>query len=254
MNQNRSLRRRVVAPMASLALMFAVACGGDDDGDDGGAVPDTPDAAPSEASDDEATSESGDGADESPDDGAGDGAGDADGSGAAPSGPAVALADELHPIELPEPGTAVVTLAGETYVFEDIQQCGITDAGGGRWSFNAAASGELADGSATFFNVLRTVVDPDVLSPSEWHERDFVQISVEQEAGSGMSSNAWHDVHRDAPGDPIEGDGDTLPIIFVVDDGGSVAATAIAELSHPPFTGEFDRAGEGLGEFAVNCG
>lgn len=250
MNPNRS--RRAVAPAAVLALVFAAACGGDDDGDTGGdadgsaSVDAAPADPPTEAGDD---IDSDDPVEGSADDGAGESAPES-----APSGPPITLSDELHPLELPEPGTAVVTLAGETYVFGDMWNCGINDSGD-RWTFNASASGELDDGSEIFFTVLRSVVvNPEVLSPSEWLERDFVQIAVEQEPGGGMSSNAWHDVNRDAPGDPIRGDGDVLPIIYVVSDGDAVAATAVAELTHPPLTGEFDRAGEGLGEFAVNCG
>lgn len=233
--------------------LAAAACGGDDDdaasSDTASADPATVDGDTGETGDTGDTGETGDSGDD-----AGDDAGVDDGAASPTGEPSTLLADELHPLELPDPGTAVVTLAGETYVFDELNSCGITETLPGRWSFVAIGNGELADGTRTRFDVSRYIVEPGEVAEGVWHERDFLQMTVEQDPGEGMYSNAIHDVHRKEVGGPVEGDGDVLPLVRVVDDGGVVAATAVAEVSHPPFTGEFDRAGEGLGEFAVNCG
>lgn len=240
----RAALRPVTTSTVAAAMVFALAaCGGDDDGGDA-AEPATDAPAPS-----------GDGDADVGHDGAEDAAADAPAGGDGPAlgEPSSFLADELHPLELPEPGTAVVRLAGETYVFDDLQECRISDALAGRLSFRAVGNSELADGSGTRVEISRQVVDVEETG-SAWHERDYLQVTVEQEPGGEMYSNAWHDTTRDEPGGPVSGDGDVLPVVRVVDDGGVVAATAIAEVSHPPFTGDFDRTGEGLAEFAVNCG
>lgn len=237
----RRVHRSVTVPVAAVALVLALAaCGEDDAGGPAGI------GGPAEV---ETTAPSDDGTD-APADGE-----DAPpvGDGPAPGEQSSFLADGLHPIELPEPGTAVVRLAGETYVFDTLLECRISDALEGRLTFRLVANGELADGSGTRVEMTRTVVDLEVTTGS-WHESDYVQMTVEQEPGGGMFSNAWHDTTRDEPGGPVSGDSDVLPVIRVIDDGGVVAATAIAEVSHPPFTGEYDRAGEGLAEFAVVCG
>lgn len=235
----RSIRLRRCALLAASALALAASCGGDDDATD--------DAATDAAGADDAGADEPDAGDASD---AGDGSDAVGGSG----DPATLLADDLHPLELPEPGTAVVTLAGETYVFDELNTCGINDGGEGRRSFVAIGGGELADGTRTRFDVSRYVVDVDALAAGDWHERDFLQMTVEQEPGGGLFSNSIHDVHREVPGGPVDGDGDVTPVIRVVDDGEMVAATGVAEVTHPPFTGEYDRAGEGVGEFAVVCG
>lgn len=235
----RHARRHIVVPVAAALVLALAACGGDDEGPTGiGGPADVQPPAPSD-----------DGADAPAD---GEDA-PAVGDGPAPGEQSTLLADGLHPIELPEPGTAVVRLAGETYVFETLDECRISDALEGRLTFRLVANGVLADGSGTRVEMTRTVVDLEVTTGS-WHERDYVQMTVEQEPGGGMFSNAWHDTTRDEPGGPVSGDSDVLPVIRVIDDGGVIAATAVAEVSHPPFTGDFDRAGEGIAEFAVVCG
>lgn len=226
-----------VPALAALALVIA-ACGGDD-GDGGSVAPGTDEV--------DAPAETGASDTDVPE-------GNAVADGGATGEPSTLLADELHPLELPEPGTAVVTLAGETYVFDDLNTCGITESSPGRFSFVAIGNGEIADGSQTRFDVSRYLIEPEALQSGDWHERDFLQMTVEQEPGGGLFSNAIHDVTRDDPGGPVSGDGDTMPVIRVVDDGGVLSATAVAEVRHPPFTGEFDRAGEGVAEFAVVCG
>lgn len=235
----RHARRHIVVPVAAALVLALAACGGDDEGPTGiGGPAEVETPVPSD-----------DGADAPAD---GEDA-PAVGDGPAPGEQSTLLADGLHPIELPEPGTAVVRLAGETYVFETLDECRISDALEGRLTFRLVANGVLADGSGTRVEMTRTVVDLEVTTGS-WHERDYVQMTVEQEPGGGMFSNAWHDTTRDEPGGPVSGDSDVLPVIRVIDDGGVIAATAVAEVSHPPFTGDFDRAGEGIAEFAVVCG
>lgn len=242
------ITRRSAPAVAALALVIA-ACGGDDG--NGGALDPETGGGPTEAgTPDSGETDGADGTGEADESGGADGA---PGDGATGE-PSTLLAAELHPIELPEPGTAVVRLAGETYVFEALDICRIAETAPGRFSFVAIGNGEIADGSQTRFDVSRYLVDPEVWTPGDWHERDYVQMTVEQEPGGGMFSNAWHDTTRDEPGGPVTGDSDVMPVVRVVDDGGVVAATAIAEVSHPPFTGDFDRTGEGLAEFAVVCG
>ena len=250
----RHARRHIVVPVAAALVLALAACGGDDEGPTGiGGPADVQPPAPSGEGEGEgdagADETSGAGEVDAPDTG-----GDAPpaGDGPAPGEQSTLLADGLHPIELPEPGTAVVRLAGETYVFETLDECRISDALEGRLTFRLVANGVLADGSGTRVEMTRTVVDLEVTAGS-WHESDYVQMTVEQEPGGGMFSNAWHDTTRDEPGGPVSGDSDVLPVIRVIDDGGVIAATAIAEVSHPPFTGDFDRTGEGIAEFAVVC-
>lgn len=166
------------------------------------------------------------------------------------SEPATLLAEALHDIEPAEPGTARVTLAGETYVFEGLGACMVSEINGRR-SFTASGFGALPDGSELYFSVNRLVFDVDSIPTGQDHEWDLLQLAVEQEPGGGMSSNAWHDTARAAPGEPARGDGDSLPVILVVDDGGEISATAVAEMRLSG--GELDRAGEGIGEFAVTC-
>lgn len=237
--------RRPAALVAALALA-AVACGGDDGG---GAEPDTP---TDPAADDVETADDGGDVGDAASDGSGDAAGDAGAAGATGE-PSTLLADELHPLDLPEPGTAVVRLAGETYEFDTLNTCGISESDTGGASFVAIGNSELADGTQIRFDVSRYIVAPEAVQPGTWHERDFLQMTVEQSPGEAMYSNAIHDVYREEVGGPISGDGDVLPVIRVIDDGGTVAATGVAEVTHPPFTGDFDRAGEGVGEFAVVC-
>ena len=223
-------------------LVLAAACGGDDD------------AAAGPSGENGSADAAGDTDGDDADDGASsDASGDDDAPPVVSGEPATMLADELHPLDLPEPGTAVVTLAGETYVFEELNTCGINEFSEGRGSFSAIGNAQLADGSGTRFEISRTVIEVDAWSAGDWHERDFLQMTVEQEPGGGMFSNSIHDVHRVEPGDPVSGDGDVMPVIRVVDDGGVLAATAVAELSFPPFVGDIDRAGEGIAEFAVVC-
>lgn len=246
----RTTRRPATATSIAAALVLTLAaCGGDDDGGPASGPADVASAPTDDGSDAETGGDAG-GADAGAD--AGSEAPPA-GDGPAPGEQSSFLADELHPIELPEPGTAVVRLAGETYVFDTLFECRISDVLEGRLTFRLVANGELADGSGTRVEMSRQVVDLEVTAGS-WHESDYLQMTVEQEPGGGMFSNAWHDSTRDEPGGPVSGDSDVMPVIRVVDDGGTVAATAIAEVSHPPFTREFDRAGEGLAEFAVVCG
>lgn len=235
--------RRTAAIVAAVSLT-AAACGGDDGG---GAEPDAPADPP--AGDGETADGGGDVGDLASDDGDG-----GDGGAAGATGePSTLLADELHPLDLPEPGTAVVRLAGETYEFDTLNTCGISESETGGASFVAIGNSELADGTQIRFDVSRYIVAPEAVQPGTWHERDFLQMTVEQSPGEAMYSNAIHDVYREEVGGPISGDGDVLPVIRVIDDGGTVAATGVAEVTHPPFTGDFDRAGEGVGEFAVVC-
>jgi hypothetical protein len=238
-------RRPASTLTLAAAVVFALAaCGGDDDGA-GSAEPTAEPTA--EAPSGEGNGNDGNGGDVAAADAAAPGE---DASG----GESTLLADELHPLELPEPGTAVVRLAGETYEFGTLEICEILETAPGNFRFVAIGNDELTDGTRTRFDVSRYIIEPETLMRGDWHERDFLQLTVEQEPGDGMYSNAIHDVTRDEPGGPVSGDGDVMPVIRVVDDGAVLAATAIADVSHPSFTREFDRAGEGLAEFAVNCG
>lgn len=258
----RHARGHIVVPAAAALVLAVSACGGDDAGPTGIGGPadvgtpapgnDATGGGPPADAEDAPAGGAVDAADPGEADAPTDGDAPPVEDGPAPGEPSSFLADGLHPIELPEPGTAVVRLAGETYVFETLDQCGIIEEMEGRLTFLTVATGELADGSGTRVEMSRTVVDLDVAVGS-WHESDYVQMTVEQEPGGGMFSNAWNNTTRDAPGGPVDGDSDVLPVIRVIDDG-MIAATAVADVRHPPFTREFDRAGEGLGEFAVVCG
>lgn len=228
----RSTRNPCGAALVA-ALVFAAACGGNKDDNDetrtGSAADDTAgeeSAAPDESEDDDAPP-------------------------AVSGEPSTLLADELHALDLPEPGTAVVTLAGETYVFDELGNCRIVEDGEGRWTFSAGGGRLLDDGSRSSFSLTRSLVEVDVLAEGSSHERDFLQMTVEQEPGTGMFSNAVHEVSRAVPGGPVEGDGDVLPVIRVIDDGGVISATAVAELALS--VSSVDRAGEGIAEFAMVC-
>ncbi|TVR28257.1 MAG: hypothetical protein EA389_00705 [Ilumatobacter sp.] len=230
--------------MTAALVLGLAACGGDDAGTDGPGADAEAVAEPEPEPEPEPESES---EPEPERESEAEGAGEVSGE---PAEPATLLADELHPIELPEPGTARVTLAGETYVFERLGACGVSQIGE-RSSFTADGFGELPDGSDLYFSLNRLVFDVDSIPTGQDHEWDLMQLAVEQESGGGMSSNAWHDTARAMPGEPVRGDGDTLPVILVVDDGGEISATAVAEMRLS--MSDLDRAGEGIGEFAVSC-
>lgn len=228
------VRSRLSAVVAVAALAGA-ACSGDDGGSAGDTESDTGDTGTVGAASDTV-----------------DDATDDQVTPAPPSGPSTVLAESLHGLDLPEPGTARVTLAGETYVFESLGVCQIDETDRQR-SFRLTASGVHTDGSELYVEMSRVVVDVEALDSGVDHERDYLQIAVQQEIGVPGFSNAWHDATRAAPGEPVRGDGDELPVIRVVDDGGVVAATGLAEVTNPPFTRDFDRTGEGVAEFAVVC-
>ena len=238
MTRRSSRAARPAAGVLVTAALVLAACGGDDAGTDG------PEADAEAVADPESAPEDDTGADAGADTGADAGA---DGES---SEPATLLADELHPIEPAEPGTARVTLAGETYVFDGLGACSVSELQGRR-SFTASGFGALPDGSDVYFSVNRVVFDVDAIPTGQDHEWDLLQLAVEQEPGGGMSSNAWHDTARAAPGEPVSGDGDSLPVILVVDDDGEISATAVAEMRLAG--GDLDRAGEGIAEFAVTC-
>lgn len=259
MNPNRSrprTLRRVAAPAAALALVFAAACGGDD----AGAPDDT--APPTDAPDDAADADA-DADDDVADDPVDPPSDDADAAAEAAeeaiedavdevvlSDPAAFLAAELHPIDLPAPGTAVVRVAGETFELA-IEACGILRVGSTE-SLTVTGSGETSDGAATFFAMARNVTAPDAAGPGTPHEADVVTLGVEQGVGTGENSVVRHEVSRETVSAPLLGDGTDLPVVLVVEDGDDVAATAVADLV-PSATSMFDGAPTGPAEFAVNC-
>lgn len=256
-----SRRRLAMLPVAALVL---AACGGDDDADGSDAA----DAAalPAPAGD-EPAADPGDDAGDDAGGGAVDDAGGDDDDGAATdpppatpaSGPAT-LMSALDPIDLPDPGTARVVLAGETYEFEfaafEFAVCEVSNPFGDledAQQFRAVALGETADGHETRLEIIRRVDLTDGFRIFGDHEWEFLQLSVSQEPGGEMYSNAIADGSRPEIGGPVRGDFEELPVIKVAEVDGRLAATAIAEVSHPPFTREFDRTGEGLAEFALVC-
>lgn len=229
-------------PMIAVAALVLAACGGDDDGGAGASIDaGAADGTPGETGDTDNTDGAG---------GAEDAADPGDGSTGEPS---EFLADALHPIELPEADTAVITLAGETYVFEGLEPCRVTEVAEGRFMFQAVGTGELADGSSIRLEVRREVVDLEQ-SAGSYHEWDFLQFSIQQEPGGEMWSTAWNDTTRVETGGPVRGHSDTLPNILVVDDGTMLAASSVAELRNALPSAELDRAGEGIAEIAVVCG
>lgn len=248
-------RRRLPTLAVTVSLVALAACGGDDaSGDDIGTGDSNGSAVETDDTVDTGAGEVETGDDDTVDTGAADDtSADETTSDGATGEPSEFLADELHPVELPESDTAVITLAGETYVFDGLDICRVSDALEGRLTFQAVGTGELADGSRTRLEVRREVVDFEQTVGS-YHEWDYLQFSIEQESGGDLWSNAWNDTSRDEPGGPVSGDSDTLPLIRVIDDGTVLAASAVAELTHPPLTGEFDRTGEGVAEIALVCG
>jgi hypothetical protein len=230
MARTLSLRLALVAVLG-LAL---VACG-DDDTD--GASPATTDAGQQAAGGDD------------PDGGTGDGEVPADGGG-----PATLASDSLHDLDMPDPDSAWVTLDGETYEFDGLSQCAVNEVDE-LISFDAAGSTELDDGRLIMFQVYRWITPPDAMDMfGAIHEIDFLQLSVEGEAGEGLFANSVHTTQRNEIGGPVTGDADSLPVLQVAEDGS--AAAAVAEVRDPLAgldAGDVPEAAEGTAEFAITC-
>jgi len=245
--------RRLAIP-AVAAFLLVAACGGDDGGiDDDASVDPLAEVDPPTTEDDPAEGDAGGAGvgDAGPDEPGAEAADDEDAAADVPmlpGEPATLLADELHRIDLPEPGTAVVTVAGETFVFDELSLCQFS-AIGSTESFTATGSTPGADGATIEFAMSRSVADPEQAGPGLPHERDQLALVVVAETGDRSSTS--HVVERETVDAPIEGDGDTTPVILVTDDG-TGAATGVAELV-PAASSLNDFAPTGPAEFAVTC-
>ncbi|MCC5951083.1 MAG: hypothetical protein JJU45_03205 [Acidimicrobiia bacterium] len=169
--------------------------------------------------------------------------------------PSDLLADALDDVEMPDAGVAVITVDGTTYEFDDLDNCGLTE-GMETTGFSVNAMGETDDGASTRLEVTRSVHDSGDIGVGGIYERDWVQLSVFMERDDAQDgfSNTIMDTTRDELGGPVTGDGDTLPVVKVLEEDGVVMATAVGEVALMPFTRDYDAAGEGAFEFAVNCG
>jgi hypothetical protein len=226
MNRPNSHLWRLLAILCA-AVLFAAACGDDDssngsggDGDDG---------------DVEAPADS-----DAP---AAQGGGDEFGL----------LAAGLHPgVEPAAPGTAVVRFADQEFRFDTLDQCEIeTILDGRRQRFVVFAEGVTDDGDDVELHVLRTLIGPDeTAGAGSSAEIDELRIQYQVDFGIGSVQTR---AERREHGDAELLTGDELPFVWVVDDGGSLQATIVAEGSIFG-SGLDDVAPTGPYEAAVHCG
>ncbi|CAN5912329.1 hypothetical protein BH23ACT2_BH23ACT2_09850 [soil metagenome] len=142
------------------------------------------------------------------------------------------LADELHDVELPEPGMAVIGVAGATYLFDQLETCVIISTSDSD-AFEATGSTETDDGRVVRFVVQRSVAHHDRVTGGG-PEVDGAELSIEEEPGTNRFSTMALHASRERPGSPVEGDVDRLPITRVVDAGSAILATAAGPVDFLP--------------------
>ncbi|MCC5951554.1 MAG: hypothetical protein JJU45_05610 [Acidimicrobiia bacterium] len=169
--------------------------------------------------------------------------------------PSTLVGDELDDVAIPDVGTAVISVDGTEYVFEELGNCRIT-VDGTIETFAVTGSGETDDGALTALDVSRSVHTVDDVEEWQTYERDWVQLSVQQDPGSDPPafSNTIMEATREVLGGPVTGDASAMPVIKVVDGDDGLVATAVGEVSFMAGMGDIDAAGEGPFEFAANCG
>lgn len=181
--------------------------------------------------------------------------------------PAVFLSAAIETSALPAPGNATVLLAGVTYLFDELTECGI-ERDGAVEMFKAAGKGMLDDGRESRFEISRRVNSSATIPSGDHHERDFASISVQMQQPGEEFAHMWMFVQagsrRSQPGDSIWREHQTdnpLPFVHVRESAGAAAATASVEMiriagqlrAHQEV--DLDTViGQGRAEFAVNCG
>ncbi len=163
------------------------------------------------------------------------------------------LAASLHSgVEPAAPGTAVVRFEAEEFRFETLETCEIeTILDGRRQRFIVFAEGMTDDGHEVELHVLRSLIGPEeTAGAGSSAEIDELRIQYQVDFGVGSVQTR---AERREHGDAELLTGDELPFVWVVDDGGALQATIVAEGSI--FGSGLDEvAPTGPFEAAVHCG
>lgn len=165
------------------------------------------------------------------------------------------FASSLHTdVDLPAPGSAVVTVGGTTYEFDQLSECGLIEVDEGRGEgFYAEGESTADDGRGVRFSLFRSVNTSGNPATGATYETDAIDLFVEQEPGGGLESNSYRRGDRPEDGGGVLGPADEMPFVFVVDDDGSLSASAMGEVDYLA-AGMPDAAPTGDAVFAVNCG